>query len=93
VIFAIDSADTTRLAEAKTELWRVLEAPELEDAILLVFANKQDLPNAMNKEQIAAGLDIGLITTHPCHIQPCCATDGTGLDEGFDWLAERIKQK
>jgi signal recognition particle receptor subunit beta len=93
VIFAVDSADTNRLLEAKTELWRVLEAPELQDAILLVFANKQDLPNAMNTQQIADGLGVEQIHTHPYHVQPCCATDGTGLDEGFDWLAERIKQK
>ena len=43
--------------------------------------------------QVANGLEMQKITTHPWHVQPACATDGEGLDEGFDWLAERIKEK
>lgn len=39
----------SRAAEAKDELHRMLNEDELRDAVLLVFANKQDLPNAMVK--------------------------------------------
>jgi len=93
VIFVVDSNDTNRLKEARDELWKVLESPELANAVLLVFANKQDLPNAFSAEEVANGLEMQKITTHPWHVQPACATDGEGLDEGFDWLAERIKEK
>lgn len=41
VIFVVDSNDGTRLKEARDELWKVLESPELTNAVLLVFANKQ----------------------------------------------------
>lgn len=37
----VDSNDRERIAEAKDELTRILEEDELEDAVLLVFANKQ----------------------------------------------------
>merc|ERR1712137_696793 len=46
VIFVVDSNDQNRLKEARDELWKVLESPELTSAVVLVFANKQDLPNA-----------------------------------------------
>ena len=55
VIFVVDSNDGTRLKEARDELWKVLESHELLNAVLLVFANKQDLPNAMSAEQITGG--------------------------------------
>mmetsp|Transcript_8455 Transcript_8455/g.21350 ORF Transcript_8455/g.21350 Transcript_8455/m.21350 type:complete len:184 (+) Transcript_8455:218-769(+) len=93
VIFVVDSNDVTRLKEARDELWKVLESPELATAVILVIANKQDLPNALSSEEVGNGMDLNKITTHPWHIQPACATNGEGLDEGIDWLAEKIKEK
>jgi ADP-ribosylation factor protein 1 len=40
----VDSNDRDRVVEAREELQRMLNEDELRDAILLVFANKQDLP-------------------------------------------------
>jgi len=93
VIFVVDSNDGTRLKDARDELWRVLESPELANAVILVFANKQDLPNALKGEEIANGLEMNKIKTHTWHVQPTCATSGEGLDEGFEWLADKIKEK
>ena len=54
IIFVVDSNDRDRIDDskdyehsAKEELNRMLSEDELRDAVLLVFANKQDLPNAM----------------------------------------------
>lgn len=44
IIFVVDSNDRDRVVEAKEELQRMLNEDELRDALLLVFANKQDLP-------------------------------------------------
>lgn len=44
IIFVVDSNDRDRIGEAREELQRMLNEDELRDAILLVFANKQDLP-------------------------------------------------
>jgi len=93
VIFVVDSNDTNRLREAREELWKVLESPELANAVVLVFANKQDLPQAATADEVAAQLDLANINEHPWHVQPACATEGTGLDEGFDWMANRIAEK
>lgn len=47
LIFVVDSNDRERVGEASDELKKMLSEDELRDASLLVFANKQDLPNAM----------------------------------------------
>jgi ADP-ribosylation factor protein 6 len=39
----IDSNDRDRIDEARTELTRIIQDREMKDALLLVFANKQDL--------------------------------------------------
>src|SRR4051794_17176661 len=44
LIFVIDSQDRERIDEAKQELHRILSDREMKDCLLLVFANKQDLP-------------------------------------------------
>jgi ADP-ribosylation factor protein 1 len=44
IIFVVDSNDRERVVEAREELQRMLNEDELRDALLLVFANKQDLP-------------------------------------------------
>jgi hypothetical protein len=40
----IDSADRDRIDEARQELERILADREMKDCLLMVFANKQDLP-------------------------------------------------
>lgn len=44
IIFVVDSNDRERVSEAREELQRMLNEDELREALLLVFANKQDLP-------------------------------------------------
>lgn len=44
LVFVIDSSDRDRLDEARTELARIIQDREMKDALLLVFANKQDIP-------------------------------------------------
>ena len=58
LIFVVDSNDKDRIAEAKDELTKMLNEKELRDAVLLVFANKQDLPKAMNAAEITDKLGL-----------------------------------
>jgi ADP-ribosylation factor protein 6 len=44
LIFVIDSQDRDRIDEARLELERILADREMRDCLLMVFANKQDLP-------------------------------------------------
>ena len=41
LIFVVDSNDRERVEDAREELHRMLNEPELSNAVLLVFANKQ----------------------------------------------------
>lgn len=45
LIFVVDCADRDRIDEARTELHRIINDREMRDAIILIFANKQDLPD------------------------------------------------
>ena len=47
LIFVVDSNDRERIQEGAAVLQKMLLEDELQDAVLLLFANKQDLPNAM----------------------------------------------
>jgi ADP-ribosylation factor protein 6 len=41
----VDCADRDRIDEARMELHRIINDREMRDAIILIFANKQDLPD------------------------------------------------
>jgi len=69
VIFVVDSNDRERVSEAREELQRMLNEDELRDAILLVFANKQDLPNAMNAAEITDKLGLHGLRQRQWYIQ------------------------
>ncbi|KAH9670477.1 ADP-ribosylation factor A1B [Citrus sinensis] len=92
LIFVVDSNDRDRVVEARDELHRMLNEDELRDAVLLVFANKQDLPNAMNAAEITDKL-AGILCVPFRYIQSTCATSGEGLYEGLDWLSNNIANK
>ena len=93
VIFVVDSNDRDRVGEARDELHRMLNEDELRDAMLLVFANKQDLPNAMNAAEITDKLGLHSLRQRGWYIQSTCATTGDGLYEGLDWLSSSLAKK
>jgi len=93
LIFVIDSNDRERMSEASEELQKMLSEDELRDAILLVFANKQDLPNAQSVSQIRDSLKLDSLNTRKWYIQSTCATQGSGLYEGLDWLSQELAKQ
>ena len=93
VIFVVDSNDRDRLSQAKDELHGLLDQFELRDAVVLVYANKQDLPNAAPAAQLAEALQLSSLRGRKWYIQACCATTGDGLYEGLDWLKENCPSK
>lgn len=60
-MFVVDSNDRERIGEVRDELWRFLAEDELQDCVVLIMANKQDLPNAMSVEQITDKLELNKI--------------------------------
>ncbi|XP_074552752.1 ARF GTPase 2a [Halichoeres trimaculatus] len=91
LIFVVDSNDRERVSEAKDELLRMLSEDELRESVLLVFANKQDLPNAMTAAELTDKLQLQGLSRRNWFIQATCATSGDGLYEGLDWLCNQLK--
>ena len=97
VIFVVDSNDRDRIDDskdyehsAKEELQRMLAEDELRDAVLLVFANKQDLPQAMSVQEVTERLGLNKLRNREWFIQPTSAPTGDGLYQGLDWLSNTL---
>ena len=93
LIFVVDSNDRERIGEAAEELTKMLNEDELRDAVLLVFCNKQDLPNAMSVAEVTDKLGLHQLRSRKWYIQSTCATSGDGLYEGLDWLSNTLAKK
>jgi len=90
VIYIVDSSDRERIEDAREELFNILQADEMRDVVLLVLANKQDLPNAMTSSEVAEKLGLNSLRQRKWFIQAACATRGAGLYEGLDWLTKSL---
>lgn len=90
LIFVVDSNDRDRISEAQDELSKMLKEDELSEAVLLIFANKQDLPNAMPAAELTEKLGLNSLRNRRWYIQATCATKGEGLYEGLDWLSNEL---
>ena len=90
LIFVVDSNDRERMDEAKEELSEILNDDDLKDAILLVLANKQDLPNAMKTAEMSDKLELYKIRNRKWLIQNASAIRYEGLLEGLIWLSEEL---
>uniref|UniRef100_A0A0D3HNG9 ADP-ribosylation factor-like protein 5 n=1 Tax=Oryza barthii TaxID=65489 RepID=A0A0D3HNG9_9ORYZ len=93
VIVVIDSTDRARINIIKDELFRLLQHGDLEGAVVLVFANKQDLKDAMSPAEITDALSLHSIKNHDWHIQASCAITGEGLYDGLGWIAQKVAGK
>ena len=82
LIFVVDSNDKDRIDAAREELQKMLQEDELKDSVVLVFANKQDLPNAMSAPEVTEMLGLHNLRMRKWFIQAACATTGDGLYEG-----------
>lgn len=83
LIFVIDSNDRNRIDEARQELHRIILDREMKEALLLVFANKQDIPGAMTPTEVTEKLRLGQLKERVWYVVPSCATTGEGLFEGL----------
>lgn len=83
LVFVVDSSDRTRIDEARQELQRIINDREMRDALLLVFANKQDIPGGMTPAEVTEKLQLHKLKDKIWYVVPSCATSGEGLFEGL----------
>jgi small GTP-binding protein len=91
LIIVVDAADRAHLAEAVAQIHRmVMGRDSLRGVPVLIFSNKQDMPNAMSTAEVADALELHRLSesmSMPWFVQPCTGLDGVGLSEGVAWLA------
>ena len=88
IVFVVDSADKDRIEEAADELNKMLNEEELKESIVLIMANKQDIPNALTPQEMVEKLHLQELKIKKWNVQGTSAITGQGLKEGLDWLAE-----
>lgn len=93
IIYVVDSMDRDRIGISKHELVSMLEEEELKNAVLCVFANKQDLEGCMSVSEVANSLGLTSLKNRKYQIFKTSAIKGTGLNEAMDWLANSLQQK
>jgi len=93
IIFVVDANVRKSMGEARKELELLLNQEELRDAVLLVFANKQDLPGAMPTAEVAQELELRSLQGRNWYVQATCAASGAGMFEGLDWLTYAMAEK
>ncbi|KAF2892608.1 hypothetical protein ILUMI_13566 [Ignelater luminosus] len=93
LIYVVDSSDRKRLEETGLELYELLADDKLENVPLLVYANKQDLPEALTASDLAQALGLPTIKDRAWQIQACTASQGSGVREGMEWVCKSIKKK
>jgi len=91
LLFVIDSTDESRFDLAREELHKLLNTDELRDSVLLVMANKQDLPSAVPSSRIVEVLQLRGLTSRPWLVQGCSALTGDGLLDGFEWVTREVR--
>mmetsp|Transcript_383 Transcript_383/g.1287 ORF Transcript_383/g.1287 Transcript_383/m.1287 type:complete len:189 (-) Transcript_383:795-1361(-) len=97
IIFVVDAADKSRIPKACEELKKFFgdggkKSFVMPDNPLLIYANKQDLPDAKSADEIKKALDLNSLPVHSYKVMPCCGRTGANLKEGLNWMTEELKK-
>ncbi|CAF1127950.1 unnamed protein product [Rotaria sordida] len=86
VVFVVDSNDRDRIDEACNELHEMANEELLKNLSILIFANKQDLPNALTFDEIKEKLNLSKLDEMKSkwYLQPSIAIVGESIHEGFE---------
>ncbi|CAF0940981.1 unnamed protein product [Adineta steineri] len=95
LVFVVDSNDRDRIDDASEQLHLMLNEDELKTVPVLIFANKQDLPNRLTIDEMKEKLNLSKLdeTKRKWHLQPSSAPNKEGLEEGFAWIANNLESK
>lgn len=93
IVYVVDSSDRERLELTRDELANMLQEQELKNAVLLVFANKQDAAGCLTETEISTALGLGQIKDRQWRLQKSIAVKNEGVTEGLMWLSETIAKR
>mmetsp|Transcript_15930 Transcript_15930/g.24508 ORF Transcript_15930/g.24508 Transcript_15930/m.24508 type:complete len:183 (+) Transcript_15930:43-591(+) len=90
VIFVVDAADIKRIDTVRQELFGLMHEVELKYAVMAIVANKQDLPSALNKQQLTEDLHLDKLEFKH-KVFEVTATKAIGIESVINWLSENIE--
>ena len=90
-ISVVDSNNHLLIDEAHEKLHQLVNDENFQEKSILIFANKQDLPNAMDCDQLRNKLNLQKLNKNiKWHLQPSSAIHNQGLQQGLEWLMNSI---
>lgn len=93
IIYVVDSADKDRIGISKDELLYMLREDELQSAVLVVLANKQDMPGCLSVAEVHQALGLDALKNRTFQIFKTSAKKGEGLDQAMDWLSNALQSR
>lgn len=86
IVYVVDAADQDSMDSAARELAALVEKPSLLSIPLLVLGNKNDLPDALNTQELIDRLGLkGIKDREVCVYSISCKSQHN-IDITFDWL-------
>ncbi|XP_071422717.1 ADP-ribosylation factor-like protein 14 [Pithys albifrons albifrons] len=93
LLYVVDSSDKRRLEEARKEFELILKNESIKNVPVVVLANKQDLPGALNAEEITRRFKMKkYCSDRTWYVQPCCGITGEGLRVALERVATFARQ-
>ncbi|XP_063985820.1 E3 ubiquitin-protein ligase TRIM23-like isoform X2 [Diachasmimorpha longicaudata] len=92
VIFVVDASDRSRFEETQEELSKIVNERQLKDALILIYANKQDVDGCASVEELTDILSLQkLCCGRTWHIQGSSPlTDASTSTHGLQWLTQQL---
>ena len=92
VIFVIDSADQPRFGEVKQELEKMAINDQLEKAVWVIVANKQDLPGHASNSDLESILQLKeLLQEKRYTVIETIGTKAQSVEDVLKWLEKELK--
>ncbi|CAD7926386.1 unnamed protein product [Amoebophrya sp. A25] len=94
IIFLVDStSDREDLMDTRDLLHRLLKDPLVADSVILVLANKQDVPGALSVSSLTRALSLEAFNQMIWRVVPTSCVNEEGVYEGLDWLSRTLVKK
>uniref|UniRef100_A0A6B2LKB2 Uncharacterized protein n=1 Tax=Arcella intermedia TaxID=1963864 RepID=A0A6B2LKB2_9EUKA len=87
IVFMVDTADRSRLLEAKEVLDGILSLEQVAKTPILIMGNKIDVQGAVSEDELSKTL--GCTSDH-IHIEMTSIIRHFGIKEGFSWLENEL---
>ena len=96
ILFLVDSVDVGRFKEAKIELDKILETPELVNIPIAILGNKIDMKGSVSVDELKQALgydDILSRETRPMEIFMVSVAKKIGYSAALEWISKNLSDE